>query len=124
MNTSAPIDFQRNYLLTWTEADPGQRRDIIEKVWAPEGTLMISALGIALRGTAEIAAHIGRVHDDMIATKRLVFSYDQQLDAGEALLLRWSMTARSGDLVGRGVDVVFRNADGQVTSAYMFMGVM
>ncbi|GMA19374.1 hypothetical protein MM440_13200 [Arsenicicoccus piscis] len=123
MNASTPIDFQQHYLSTWTEPNPEQRRHIIEKLWAPEGKLVISSLGIALRGAAEIAEHIARVHDDMIATKRLVFNYDQQLDADDALLLRWSMTAPSSDVVGRGVDVVFRNADGQVTTAYMFMGV-
>ncbi|MFV0451908.1 MAG: hypothetical protein ACK5LS_06645 [Propioniciclava sp.] len=59
----------------------------------------------------------------MIADKGLVFSYDQQFDADDARLLRWSMTAPSGAVFGRGVDVVFRNAAGQVTTAYMFMGV-
>lgn len=123
MNTSAPIDFQQHYLSTWTEPNPDQRRHIIEQLWAPEGKLVVSSLGITLRGTAEIAAHIAHVHDDMIMSKGLVFSYDQQLPADDALLLRWSMTAPSGDVVGRGVDVVFRNADGQVTTVYMFMGV-
>ncbi len=123
MNAYDINDFQQHYLSTWTEADTDQRRDIIEKVWAPEGKLIISSHGITLHGTAEIAAHIALIHDDMIVTKRLVFSYDQQINADDALLLRWSMTAPSGDVVGRGVDIVFRNADGQVTTAYMFMGV-
>lgn len=123
MNARAPIDFHQDYLSTWTEPNPEQRRRVIEKVWAPDGKLVISSRGITLHGTAEISAHIARVHDDMIANKRLVFSYDQQLDADDALLLRWSMTAPSGDVIGRGVDVVFRSADGQVATAYMFMGV-
>lgn len=45
------------------------------------------------------------------------------VEDGGALLLRWSMTAPSGDVVGRGVDTVFRDVDGKVTRAYMFMGV-
>jgi len=45
------------------------------------------------------------------------------MESGDALLLRWSMTAPSGDVVGRGVDTVFRDVDGKVTRAYMFMGV-
>ena len=45
------------------------------------------------------------------------------MESGDALLLRWSMTAPSGDVVGRGVDTVFRDVDGKVTHAYMFMGV-
>ncbi|AAT89429.1 hypothetical protein Lxx16480 [Leifsonia xyli subsp. xyli str. CTCB07] len=84
---------------------------------------MISSLGITLHGTAEISAHIARVHNDMIVAKRLTFSYDQQHEADDALLLRWSMTGPSGDVAGRGVDIVFRNPTGQVETAYMFMGV-
>ncbi|HOY79381.1 MAG TPA: nuclear transport factor 2 family protein [Hyphomonadaceae bacterium] len=123
MNAQAPIDFQEIYLSTWTEPDPEQRRSVIEAVWAPEGRLVISPAGMTLNGTEEISTHIARVHADMIAGKQLTFSYDQQLAADDATLLRWSMTAPSGDVVGRGVDVVFRNADGQVTTLYMFMGV-
>ena len=62
-------------------------------------------------------------HNDRIAGQGLTFSYDQRMESGDALLLRWSMTAPSGDVVGRGVDTVFRDVDGKVTRAYMFMGV-
>lgn len=123
MNAPVPIDFREDYLSTWTEPEADQRRRIIEKMWAPDGKLVISTAGITLHGTAEIAAHITRVHDDMISGKGLTFSYDQQLDADDALLLRWSMTAPTGDIVGRGVDVVFRDAAGRLATVYMFTGV-
>lgn len=45
------------------------------------------------------------------------------MQSGEALLLRWSMRAPSGDVVGRGADVVLRDADGRIETVYMFMGV-
>ena len=83
----------------------------------------VSSLGITLDGRADIAAHIARVHDDLIAGKGLAFSYDQAVQSGEALLLRWSMRAPSGDVVGRGADVVLRDADGRFETVYMFMGV-
>ncbi len=76
-----------------------------------------------LQGGAEIAAHIARVHEQSIAERGLRFVYDQHAEADDALLLRWSMLAPAGDTVGRGVDVVFRDADGLVRTAYMFMGV-
>ncbi|WP_314932143.1 nuclear transport factor 2 family protein, partial [Actinomyces oris] len=78
---------------------------------------------LTVTGTADIAEHINRVHNDRIAGQGLIFSYDQRMESGDALLLRWSMTAPSGDVVGRGVDTVFRDVDGKVTRAYMFMGV-
>ena len=122
-STQANADFDATYLRTWTEPDAGKRHALIEQVWAPGGSLHISSLGLSLTGTTDIAAHIERVHNDLIASKGLTFSYDQRAESGDALLLRWSMTAPNGDVVGRGVDTVFRNTDGKVVNAYMFMGV-
>ncbi len=85
--------------------------------------MVVAPAGITLEGVADIAAHVGRIHDDLIAGKGLQFVHDQQVDAGEALLLRWSMLTPAGDAVGRGVDVISRNADGRVQTLYMFMGV-
>ena len=121
--TRTGAGFDATYLSTWTEPDAGKRLALIEQVWAPHGSLHISSLGLSLNGTADIAAHIGRVHNDLIVGKGLTFSYDQRLESGDALLLRWSMTAPGGDVIGRGVDTVFRDVDGKVTRAYMFMGV-
>ena len=122
-SAQANADFDAAYLRTWTEPDAGKRLALIEQVWAPGGSLHISSLGLSLTGTTDIAAHIERVHNDLIASKGLTFSYDQRAESGDALLLRWSMTAPNGDIVGRGVDTVFRNTDGKVVNAYMFMGV-
>ena len=121
--TRSGADFDAAYLSTWTEPDAGRRLVLIEQVWAPHGSLHISSPSLSLNGTADIAAHIGRVHDDLIVGKGLTFSYDQHLESGDAILLRWSMTAPNGEVIGRGVDTVFRDTDGKVTSAYMFMGV-
>ena len=122
-STQTSTDFDAAYLSTWTEPDAGKRLALIEQVWAPHGSLHISSPSLSLNGTADIAAHIGRVHDDLIVGKGLTFSYDQHLESGDAILLRWSMTAPNGDVVGRGIDTVFRDSDGKVTRAYMFMGV-
>ncbi len=87
-------DFGRHYLETWTEPDPERRR-----------------------------AHIARVHEQNIAERGLRFVYDQHAEAADALLLRWSMLAPDGSAVGRGVDVVFRDAEGLIPTVYMFMGI-
>ena len=121
--TQTNTDFDAAYLSTWTDPDAGKRLALIEQVWAPHGSLHISSPSLSLNGTADIAAHIGLVHDDLIVGKGLTFRYDQRLKSGDALLLRWSMTTPGGDVVGRGVDTVFRDVDGKVTRAYMFMGV-
>ena len=121
--TRSGADFDAAYLSTWTEPDAGKRLALIEQMWAPHGSLHISSPALTLTGTADIAEHIGRVHNDRIAGQGLTFSYDQRMESGDALLLRWSMTDPSGDVVGRGVDTVFRDVEGKVTRAYMFMGV-
>ena len=121
--TQTNTDFDTAYLSTWTEPDAGKRFALIEQMWAPHGSLHISSPALTVTGTADIAEHINRVHNDRIAGQGLTFSYDQHMESGDALLLRWSMTAPSGDVVGRGVDTVFRDVDGKVTHAYMFMGV-
>lgn len=123
MDTALTTAFQNALLATWTEPDAEQRRRNIEATWAPDGRLAISSLGAPIEGTDEIAAHIARVHDDLITGKGLSFSYDQSVEAGDALLLRWSMRVPSGDIVGRGADIVFRDPTGRATVAYMFMGV-
>ena len=121
--TQTNTDFDTAYLSTWTEPDAAKRLALIEQMWAPHGSLHISSPALTVTGTADIAEHINRVHNDRIAGQGLTFSYDQHMESGDALLLRWSMTAPSGDVVGRGVDTVFRDVDGKVTRAYMFMGV-
>ncbi|MFK4790392.1 nuclear transport factor 2 family protein [Microbacterium sp. ZW T5_56] len=117
------MTFQNDYLAAWIEPNDRARRDAIERVWDTDAELSVSSTGETLRGIHAIEAHIGAVHGDLIATKGLTFQYDQELTSGDALLLRWSMTAPTGAVVGRGVDTVFRNADGRVSRAYMFMGV-
>ena len=90
-STQTSTDFDAAYLSTWTEPDAGKRLALIEQVWAPHGSLHISSPGLSLNGTADIAAHIGRVHNDLIVGKGLTFSYDQRLESGDALLLRLSL---------------------------------
>lgn len=121
--TQTNTDFDTAYLSTWTEPDAAKRLALIEQMWAPHGSLHISSPALTVTGTADIAEHINRVHNDRIAGQGLTFSYDQRMESGDAVLLRWSMTAPSGDVIGRGVDTVFRDVDGKVTRAYMFMGV-
>lgn len=116
-------DFDRQYLETWTELDPQRRRANIERIWSADGRMVVSPTGLTVQGADEIAAHIARVHEQNIVGKGLRFVYDQHAEAEEALLLRWSMLAPNGGVVGRGADVVFRDADGQVQTVYMFMGV-
>lgn len=123
MTTGTVTDFDQRYLETWTAPDAEQRRAAIEQLWAADGQLVISPLGITVLGVDAIAAHVNRVYEDNILGKGLSFVYDQTAEAGDSLLLRWSMLAPNGAVVGRGVDVVFRDAEGRATTIYMYMGI-
>jgi hypothetical protein len=123
MSAATMGDFDQQYLRTWTEPDPQQRRANIERLWSTDGRMVISPIGASLQGVDEIAAHIARVHDQNIVGRGLSFVYDQHAEADDALLLRWSMLTPDGGVAGRGVDVVFRDAHGLVQTVYMFMGI-
>ncbi|MGI8903869.1 MAG: nuclear transport factor 2 family protein [Solirubrobacteraceae bacterium] len=116
-------EFDRQYLETWTEPDPQRRRANIERLWSADGRMVISSIGLTVSGIDEIAAHVARVHEQNIVERGLRFVYDQHAEAEDALLLRWSMLAPDDGIAGRGVDVLFRNADGLVQTVYMFMGI-
>jgi hypothetical protein len=123
MTTGTLSEFDQQYLETWTEPDLQQRQANIERLWAPGGRMVISPIDVTLQGTGEISEHVARVYEQNIAGRGLRFAYDQHAEAGEALLLRWSMLAPDGSVAGRGVDMVFRDADGLVETVYMFMGI-
>jgi hypothetical protein len=123
MTAETLSDFDRQYLETWTEPDPQRRRANIERLWSADGRMVVSSIGLTVEGIDEIGAHIARVHDQNIVARGLRFVYDQHVEADDALLLRWSMLAPDGIVVGRGVDVIFRDVDGLAQTVYMFMGV-
>jgi SnoaL-like protein len=117
-------DFTTEYLTTWTEPDAAKRRDVIDRFWAPDGCLIASApVDATLNGTDQIAGLIGQVYDQNIAANGLRFTYDQRIDAGDAILLRWSMLTPDGTAVDRGVEILFRGQDGMIHTDYLFMGV-
>src|ERR1700761_4921850 len=110
--------FDQQFLETWTATDPAARRAAIERVWAPEGRMVVSPVGATLEGFDAIEAFVGQVNAENIVGKGLEFVYDQRQEAGDALMLRWSMLTPGGEAVGRGVEVLFRGDDGKVATAY------
>jgi hypothetical protein len=51
-----------------------QRRRHIDQMWAPDGRLAVSSLGLTIEGVDDINAHISQVHDDLISDKGLAFT--------------------------------------------------
>ena len=117
---ASAADFTDEYLRSWIEPDPERRRALIMSMWAPDGRLTVSSPAMVVEGVDRIVDHVTSLYD---ALKDLDFVYDQQIESGDALLLRWSMSTPAGELVKRGVNIVFRNAQGRVSRVHMFMGV-
>jgi hypothetical protein len=65
-----------------------QRRRNIEQMWAPDGRLAVSSLGLSIEGVDDVNAQISQVHDDVIPDKGLAFTYDQHIESSDCLLLR------------------------------------
>jgi hypothetical protein len=120
--TMAP-KFDQEFLETWTATDPAARRAAIERVWAPDGRMVVSPVGAELRGFDQIEGFVAKVNAENIVEKGIEFVYDQRQEADDALMLRWSMLTANGETVGRGVEVLFRDADAKVETAYVFLGV-
>jgi hypothetical protein len=124
MSSETTIEqFDQEFLETWTATDPAARRAAIERVWAPDGRMVVSPVGAELQGFDQIEAFVAKVNAENIVEKGIEFVYDQRQQADEALMLRWSMLAPGGEAVGRGVEVLFRGDDGKVATAYVFLGV-
>jgi hypothetical protein len=116
--------FDQEYLETWTATDPDARRAAIERVWAPEGRMFVGPpAGATLEGHDQIAAFVGQVNAENIVGKGLEFVYDARQEAGDSLMLRWSMLTPDGETVGRGMEVLYRDGGGKVTAAYVYLGV-
>jgi hypothetical protein len=119
--------FDREYLETWTESDPVRRRAKVERIWAADGRLVagppVGVNGMAFEGHDQIEGFLAQVNEESIVGNGLRFDYDQRVQAGDALLLRWSMLTPDGRSAGRGVEIIFRGDDGKVQTAYVFMGI-
>ncbi|MFJ9706291.1 hypothetical protein [Streptomyces sp. NPDC101234] len=114
-------EFDRAYLESFTEPDAELRRAKIEKLWSADGRMVSNDLTV--QGVDNIATHVAHIHEQYLVGHGLTFAYDQHSEAGEALLLRWSMLTPDGNTAARGVDVVFRDTNGQITTVYAFMGI-
>ena len=122
--TASPVDsLAADLLETWVAPDPARRRAVAERIWAPDGRLVVAPAGIVAEGIDAIDAHTTRVHDERITGQGMRFAYDRAVESEQLVLLRWSMLAPDATVVARGVDVVRRTADGRVASVHMFMGV-
>jgi hypothetical protein len=137
MTDMNPQDLADQYIAQWTEPDPGERRKAIERLWAQDGAHLLAppveirevAAGLGFdhttleaHGHDAIELRIRRSHERFVASGEYTFrSRGDAVRLHEIVKFGWdTVSAEDGTVVGGGVDVLVLDADGRITTDYMF----
>ncbi|GAA4572296.1 hypothetical protein GCM10023193_63330 [Planotetraspora kaengkrachanensis] len=145
LRMSNPLDVKQwghRYVAQWNEPDPETRRALIRELWAPDGIQVLveppetirdaaSALAfpvppLEVRGHDALDARVTRAYEMFVAPGEHVFEAagEPVLLLSNVLALRWSMvSARTGEAVGGGLDVLALDGDGRIGTDHQFIGV-
>ncbi|MGQ0511859.1 MAG: nuclear transport factor 2 family protein [Betaproteobacteria bacterium] len=105
------------YFAAWNEADAGRRAALLAECWG-EGAVYSDPTA-QVRGAAELAAHIGRVHAQYPGARLARTSaIDRHHDV---LRFAWRMTLADGKGLPEGLDVVVLGG-GKIASVTGFFG--
>lgn len=96
------------YCAAWTDPDASKRAAFLEQVWAPGATYTDPTVHAA--GSAELLAHIARVHARRPGGKVVRTS---ALDAHHQIVrFAWHALDASGAELVHGIDLAFLSSDG------------
>ena len=106
------------YLAAWNETDPVRRADLVEQVWAPDGTLTDPPL--AASGHAGISDMHGALQGQFPGHRfRRVSAVDAHHDR---FLVGWELVGPDGAVALAGTDVGRRAEGGRLLSITGFFG--
>lgn len=128
------------YVAVWNEPDPDLRRKLIEQVWAPTGSQILTDPPQAVRDAAAdlrfavpslevhgydaLEARVTRAYEMFVGTGEFVF---RPRDGGSELLrnlvaVAWEMVStKDGAHAGGGVDVLDLDGSGRIRTDYQFI---
>ena len=105
------------YIAAWNETDPARRRELVDALWAQDGSYT-DPLADA-RGRAEIDGLIGAVQSQF---PDFVFTLGGPVDAHhDQARFTWHLGPDGGEPVVIGFDVAVVNGGGQLRSVYGFL---
>ncbi|MDQ2815527.1 MAG: nuclear transport factor 2 family protein [Actinomycetota bacterium] len=105
------------YIAAWNEADPGRRRELIDSVWAADGSYTDPLADV--RGRDGIDAVIAAVQQQFPG---LVFSLSGPVDVNHAQArFSWHLGPVGGEPLVIGFDVAVLAEDGQIGAVYGFL---
>ena len=131
-----PEALAHRYVTMWTEPDPARRRQIIEDLWAPDGTHLLqppeearaAAEGLGVAAVFEAAGHdaiehrVTTAYEDFVVKQSYTFRFPGDAHrVGSAVMFRWE-SVLDGEVVGTGTEFVVLGADGRIISDHMFPG--
>ncbi|MFD4601019.1 hypothetical protein ACFWPQ_23695 [Streptomyces sp. NPDC058464] len=134
-----PQHLADRYLTQWTVPDAAERRAVIERLWAEDGTHILhppaeireiaAELGfghttLEAQGYDAIEARVTRGHERFVAKKG--FTFRARTDAirlHDMVKFGWeAVSTETGDVVGGGLEVLVLDGDGRIKADYMFPG--
>jgi SnoaL-like domain len=105
------------YIAAWNEKDPARRRDLVDQLWAPEGSYTDPLADV--RGRAEIDGLIGAVQQQF---PDLVFTLGGPVDTHHhQARFTWHLGPDDGEPIVIGFDVAVLDADGHLRTVYGFL---
>ncbi|MGW6023435.1 hypothetical protein [Streptomyces sp. NPDC055099] len=127
------------YITQWTLSDAAERRAVIERLWAEDGTHILhppaeireiaAELGfdnttLVAQGYDAIEARVARSHERFVEKQGLIFrSRNDAVRLQDVVKFRWeTVSAENDDVVGGGLEVLVLDDDGRIKTDYMFPG--
>lgn len=127
-----------NYVAMWNEPDAAKRRELLEGVFAPDGTQTLqppmemkeiaARVGfdfpvLEVHGHDELEVRVARAYHEFIAPGEFVFRRRGRAERlHDTVKLDWDMVpVAGGDPAGGGTDFLMLGADGRVKKDFQFI---
>lgn len=113
-------DFITRYVSVWHEPDPDRRRRLVAALWTEDAAHFTAS--IAVHGHDEIAARVGRAHEESVAGGGYVFRPRGPAEEHhDGVRFPWEMVpAGGGAAAGAGTTFLALADDGRIRLEYQF----
>lgn len=111
------------YFELWGTTDDARRHELATSLFAADAVHHAAPADAHFEGVDAIEANITRVNTENIQKAGLSFHEGEIRENHDAIQIEWSVSAPNGHTVGTGRDFLLINAEGKITTLYMFNGV-
>ena len=115
-----PTELVRAYADAWSEPDRALRQQLLERIWAEDGTYTDPTAHIA--GRSGLVDHIGAFFEQFPGAHVELTS---EIDAHHVMLrFTWRMVLEDGEVLGEGTDFGEMSPDGMLHRIVGFFGAL